>query len=116
MLATLTEDYFSDPSWVFEPKLDGVRCLAFKDGPRVRLLSRNRLPLNERYPEIARAISSIEHDQIVLDGEAAVVSSGITRFQSLQRHLLQDAPLDASSFSPSISCTSMGTTSRGSRC
>ena len=89
MLATLTEDYFSDPEWIFEPKLDGVRCIAFKKGAEVSLLSRNRLSLNERYPEIVRAVGALDCDEVVLDGEAAIASHGVTRFQSLQRHLLE---------------------------
>ncbi len=89
MLATLTEDYFSDAAWVFEPKLDGVRCLAFKTGTSVRLMSRNRLSLNERYPEVVAAVSKLSVRDAVLDGEVAVVSQGVSRFQSLQRHLLE---------------------------
>ncbi|HJR46054.1 MAG TPA: non-homologous end-joining DNA ligase [Actinomycetota bacterium] len=89
MLATLTESYFSDPEWVFEPKLDGVRCLAFKKGRKVRLTSRNRLSLNDRYPEVVEAVGRVALDDVVLDGEVAVVSRGISRFQSLQRHLLE---------------------------
>jgi bifunctional non-homologous end joining protein LigD len=89
MLATLTESYFSDPDWVFEPKLDGVRCIAYKKGAKVRLMSRNQLFLNERYPEVARAVADLDVSDIVLDGEVAVVSHGISRFQSLQRHLLE---------------------------
>jgi ATP-dependent DNA ligase len=46
MLATLTDQPFSDPAWVFERKLDGVRCLAFRDRGDVRLMSRNRKPLS----------------------------------------------------------------------
>ena len=89
MLATLTEEYFSDPEWIFEPKLDGVRCIAFKRGGEVRLLSRNRLSLDERYPAIARAVAALDCEDVVLDGEAAIASHGVTRFQSLQRHLLE---------------------------
>ena len=89
MLATLTESYFSDPEWIFEPKLDGVRCLAFKKKDDVRLLSRNRLSLNERYPAIVGAVAALDADDLVLDGEAAVASHGVTRFQTLQRHLLE---------------------------
>jgi bifunctional non-homologous end joining protein LigD len=89
MLATLTEDYFSDPAWVFEPKLDGVRTLAFKRGDDVRLLSRNQLSLNERYPAVAEAVSRLPVERAILDGEVAVVSGGVSRFQSLQRHLLE---------------------------
>jgi bifunctional non-homologous end joining protein LigD len=89
MLATLTETYFSDPEWVFEPKLDGVRALAFKRGNKVRLLSRNRLSLNDRYPEIVTAVSRLDVRNAILDGEVAVVTGGVARFQSLQRHLLE---------------------------
>ena len=46
MLATLTERRFADPGWIFEPKFDGERCLAFRKGPQVRLLSRNHLSMN----------------------------------------------------------------------
>lgn len=48
MLATLTEQRFSDPGWIFERKLDGIRCLAYRDGDRVRLLSRNQQSLETR--------------------------------------------------------------------
>jgi bifunctional non-homologous end joining protein LigD len=89
MLATLTESYFSDPDWVFEPKLDGVRCLAYKKGDKARLMSRNQLSMNERYPEVAAVVSAVDIPDVVLDGEVAVVSRGISRFQSLQRHLLE---------------------------
>jgi ATP-dependent DNA ligase len=44
MAATLTQERFTGPEWIFERKLDGVRLLAFKHGEDVRLLSRNRLP------------------------------------------------------------------------
>jgi ATP-dependent DNA ligase len=41
-LATLTEDRFSDPAWLFERKFDGERCLAFRAGQQLRLMTRNR--------------------------------------------------------------------------
>ena len=50
MAATLTQERFTGPEWVFERKLDGIRLLAFKHGAEVRLLSRNRLPQNASYP------------------------------------------------------------------
>ena len=46
MAATLTQERFTGPDWIFERKYDGIRVLAFKHGDEVRLLSRNRLPLN----------------------------------------------------------------------
>jgi bifunctional non-homologous end joining protein LigD len=67
VLATLTDRRFSDPGWVFEPKLDGERCLAFRKGPQVRLLSRNRKRLDDHYPELAEALAQ-EADDFVVDG------------------------------------------------
>lgn len=84
MLATLTREYFSDPEWIFEPKLDGVRCLAFKSGDDVRLMSRNKLDLSQRFPGVAQALGRQNHD-FVVDGEVAAVKDGRTSFGLLQQ-------------------------------
>jgi ATP-dependent DNA ligase len=68
MAATLTQDRFTGPEWIFERKYDGIRLLAFKDGSTVRLLSRNRLHRHE--PAIAKAIADLPVRDIVLDGES----------------------------------------------
>src|SRR5437764_9684660 len=73
MAATLTQERFSDPEWIFERKLDGIRLLAFKDGGEVRLLSRNRLPLNASYPSVADAVAKLPAHDAILDGEATGV-------------------------------------------
>jgi bifunctional non-homologous end joining protein LigD len=73
MAATLTQERFTGPDWIFERKLDGIRLLAFKNGTDVRLLSRNRLPQNAAYPEIAGAIAKLPVHDAVLDGEATGV-------------------------------------------
>ena len=70
MAATLTQERFTGPQWIFERKLDGIRMLAFKDGSEVRLLSRNRLPLNASYPGVADAIAKLPVRDVILDGEA----------------------------------------------
>lgn len=67
MAATLTQERFAGPEWVFERKYDGIRLLAFRQGPDVRLLSRNRLP--QTCPRIAEAIKSLPAREIILDGE-----------------------------------------------
>jgi bifunctional non-homologous end joining protein LigD len=67
MAATLTEERFSGPEWLFERKYDGIRLLAFKDGPGVRLFSRNRLP--QSIPSIATAIEHLPVHDVILDGE-----------------------------------------------
>lgn len=84
MLATLTRDYFSDPDWVYEPKLDGIRCLAFKRGPEVRLMTRNKLDRTASFPEVAAALARHEGDFIV-DGEIAALEGDRTSFSLLQQ-------------------------------
>ncbi len=69
MKAVLTPERFSDPDWIFERKLDGIRCVAIRDGGAVRLLSRNDLSMNGRYPEIAEALDGQERTRFVVDGE-----------------------------------------------
>src|SRR5436305_12771655 len=69
MAATLTQDRFAGPEWIFERKFDGIRLLAYKQGDEVRLYSRNRLPQN--LPAIARAIRALPVENLILDGEAA---------------------------------------------
>jgi ATP-dependent DNA ligase len=67
MAATLTQERFTGPGWIFERKFDGIRLLAFKNGRDVRLLSRNRLP--QHLPSIAEAIANLPPHDVVLDGE-----------------------------------------------
>jgi bifunctional non-homologous end joining protein LigD len=83
-LATLTETRFSDPDWIFERKLDGVRGLAFRDGDRVRLMSRNRLSLNNTYPEIAEALAKQDAARFVMDGEIVAFEGRRMSFARLQ--------------------------------
>ena len=67
MAATLTQERFAGPGWIFERKFDGIRLLAFRDGAAIRLLSRNRLP--QHLPVIAESIAALPVQDIVLDGE-----------------------------------------------
>ena len=70
MAATLTDQRFVGPEWIFERKLDGIRMLAFKQGSRVQLLSRNRLVLTTAYPLVAEAIAAVPVRNAIFDGEA----------------------------------------------
>jgi bifunctional non-homologous end joining protein LigD len=83
MLATLTERRFSDPDWIFEHKVDGVRGLAFRRSSSVRLLSRNQLPL--RFPTIVEALADQPVADYVADGEVVAFLRGLTSFSRLQR-------------------------------
>ena len=87
MLATLTDKRFSDPRWIFELKLDGQRCLAFRDGDRIQLLSRNRQPLNDTYPELVDALAAQRTSRFVVDGEVVAFQGEHTSFQRLQGRL-----------------------------
>ena len=69
MAATLTQERFSGPEWLFERKFDGIRLLAYKRGTDVRLYSRNRLP--QQLPAVARAVAQLPVTDAILDGEVA---------------------------------------------
>ena len=67
MAATLTQERFTGPEWIFEQKFDGIRLLAYKQGSDVRMYSRNRLPQN--IPALAQAIAKLPQRELILDGE-----------------------------------------------
>ena len=68
MKATLTQERFAGPEWIFERKFDGIRLITFKNGGEVKLYSRNRLP--QHLPQVAAAIASLPAQTLILDGEA----------------------------------------------
>jgi ATP-dependent DNA ligase len=80
MKAVLSAERPAGAGWVFERKLDGIRCLAVKDRGRTRLYSRNELSLNERYPSLAAALDADPADGFVIDGEAVAFVDGRDRF------------------------------------
>ncbi len=85
MKAVLTDARFSDPAWVFERKLDGIRCVAIKGEGEVRLRSRNHLSLNERFPEVAAALEADAADDFAVDGEVVAFEGSRTSFARLQQ-------------------------------
>jgi bifunctional non-homologous end joining protein LigD len=87
MLAVLTEERFSDPAWIFERKLDGERCLAFRRADGVRLLSRTKQRLNDAYPELVPPLGSQASDDFIVDGEIVAFDRGRTSFERLQRRI-----------------------------
>jgi bifunctional non-homologous end joining protein LigD len=91
MLATLTERRFSDPDWIFERKLDGERCLAFRSRGRTRLLSRNRLDASGHYPEVIEALAA-QPGEFAVDGEVVAFRGGRTSFELLQRRMQRRDP------------------------
>jgi bifunctional non-homologous end joining protein LigD len=87
MKAVLTDERFSDPNWVYERKLDGIRCIAIRDANSLHLLSRNDLPQNARYPELVEALTAERCEQFAIDGEVVAFDGSQTSFAKLaQRH------------------------------
>ena len=88
MLATLTDQRFSDPGWMFERKLDGERCLGFARAARVTLKSRNGNDISNAYPELVAALERRRTaDDFVADGEIVAFVGRQTSFQQLQRRI-----------------------------
>jgi bifunctional non-homologous end joining protein LigD len=86
MLATLVETPFHRPGWVYEEKYDGYRILAYKEGSRVTLLSRNGKDRTESFADVAKAIATLTDRALLLDGEAVAFDRRlVSRFQLLQQ-------------------------------
>jgi DNA ligase D-like protein (predicted ligase) len=86
MLATLVQEPFHYPGWVYEEKYDGYRILAYKEGDRVKLLSRNAKDRTGTFSDVARALERLRERTLLLDGEVAAFDRNlVSRFQLLQR-------------------------------
>lgn len=84
MLATLTDERFSSPDWIFERKLDGERCLVFRRKSQLRILSRNENSLNETYPELVEPLLGQREAHYIVDGEIVAFDGATTSFERLQ--------------------------------
>ncbi len=88
MLASLAENPFSRGGWIYEPKMDGMRCIAFVDGDKVKLLSRRGQNITSQYPALAEELPGLCKSRLVLDGEIiALNSEGKPSFQLLQKRM-----------------------------
>ena len=87
MKAVLWDEPFSDPDWIYERKLDGVRCLAHRDrGGAIQLVSRTDRSMNADYPGLVRALETEPCGDFVVDGEVVAFDRrGVTSFSRLQR-------------------------------
>ena len=92
MKAVLSDQPFSDPDWIFERKLDGIRCIAIKDRSSVSLMSRTAHRMNDQFPEIARALEREPAEDFVADGEIVAFRNGVTSFERLQRRAREHVP------------------------
>lgn len=86
MLATLVTDPFDRPGWVYEEKYDGYRILAYKEGDKVTLISRNGKDRTGTFPDVARAVAALPDRSLLLDGEVVAFDRTlVSRFQLLQQ-------------------------------
>lgn len=90
MKAVLTNERFSHPDWIFERKLDGIRCIAIRDQDEVTLLSRNNLSMNGRYPDLVEALGRDRCSRFVVDGEVVAFDGAQTSFAALAQRGRRD--------------------------
>ncbi|MGZ8844727.1 MAG: ATP-dependent DNA ligase [Pyrinomonadaceae bacterium] len=83
MEAKSVEQLPAGDAWQYEPKWDGFRCLAFRDGDRIDLQSKSGQPLARYFPEVAEALLKLKAKQFVLDGEIVVPIKGQFSFDDL---------------------------------
>ena len=87
MLAQLSDEIPTGPDWVYEPKWDGFRCLAFRDGDAVALQSKAGQPLARYFPEIVAALREVSASRFVLDGEIVVPVGNALSFDDLLQRI-----------------------------
>jgi ATP-dependent DNA ligase len=87
MEARSVEEIPSGDGWQYEPKWDGFRCLAFRNGDEVFLQSKNGQPLARYFPDVAANVANLRQRQFVLDGELVIPISGALSFDELQLRL-----------------------------
>src|SRR5207237_988705 len=73
--------------WQYEPKWDGFRCLAFRDGDKVELQSKAGQPLGRYFPEVIEAVGLLRRGKFVLDGEIVVPIDGELDFDELLQRI-----------------------------
>jgi bifunctional non-homologous end joining protein LigD len=96
MLATLVDDPFSNPEWIFETKWDGFRSICFVSKGKSRFASRNQIDMTLQYPELANTAKQIAAKEAILDGEiVALDKDGMPRFQLLQPRVGRKSGIEA---------------------
>src|SRR3954465_10760808 len=75
------------PEWQYEPKWDGFRCIAFRDGAELYLQSKAGQPLARYFPDVVEVMLKLPARRFILDGELAIPISGKLSFDELQLRL-----------------------------
>src|SRR6266403_6191351 len=73
--------------WQYEPKWDGFRCIAFRDGKKIFLQSKAGQPLARYFPDVVDQLRRIAAKRLVIDGELAIPVGGALSFDELQLRL-----------------------------
>jgi ATP-dependent DNA ligase len=87
MEALSVDDIPAGPEWQYEPKWDGFRCLAFRDGNTVTLQSKSGKPLTRYFPDMVEAVRSLKAKSFVLDGEIVVPDGKAFSFDALLQRI-----------------------------
>src|SRR6266699_719684 len=87
MEAGSVEEIPTGEEWQYEPKWDGFRCLAFRDGDKIFLQSKNGQPLARYFPDVVANVAKLPQQQFVLDGELVIPIGGALSFDELQLRL-----------------------------
>jgi ATP-dependent DNA ligase len=73
--------------WQYEPKWDGFRCIAFRDGAKIALQSKSGQPLQRYFPDVVGALAQLKPNRFILDGEIIVVRNGRLSFDDLLQRI-----------------------------
>jgi ATP-dependent DNA ligase len=87
MEARLTDSLPVGADWGYEPKWDGFRCLAYRDGDAVALVSKSGKPLGRYFPEVVAMLRGLPEERFVLDGELTIAAEDSLSFAALQMRL-----------------------------
>lgn len=87
MEASVAHSVPEGEGWQYEPKWDGFRCLAYRDGSELELMSKASQPLLRYFPEVAGALSELRANQFVLDGELVILAEGRSDFDALLQRI-----------------------------
>jgi ATP-dependent DNA ligase len=87
MEAKLVDALPDEAGWQFEPKWDGFRCIALRDGGPVELISKSGKPLARYFPEVAAMLEALAPTRFILDGELIIPAGNCLSFEALQLRL-----------------------------
>src|SRR5947209_4373100 len=87
MEAKTAKEIPAGKDWLYEPKWDGFRCVAFRDGADVALQSKSGQPLERYFPEIVDALNALKSDAFILDGELTIELEGKLDFDAILQRI-----------------------------